>query len=157
MQRVLIRFKNRIIVIQLMQSEIFRQIILIEYFFMNKRVRNVERNDVFFYEYKNIVKDFKQYLYQNIFNHFIWKTTKNWAIRKLNRTLNRMFFIKSKIKKMFYFRLLFTNRKKCIFFNDLKIVFVQIENVELNIIQLQWMKFYKNVCAVFDLIDNDNE
>ena len=71
MQRVLIRFKNRIIVIQLMQSEIFRQIILIEYFFMNKRVRNVERNDVFFYEYKNIVKDFKQYLYQNIFNHFI--------------------------------------------------------------------------------------
>ena len=48
MQRVLIRFENRIIVVQLMQNEIFRQIILIEYFFMNKRVRNVEKNDAFF-------------------------------------------------------------------------------------------------------------
>ena len=61
---MLIRFKNRIIVVQLMQNEIFRQIILIEYFFINKRVRNVKINDVFlFYQYKNIVKIFKQYLY----------------------------------------------------------------------------------------------
>ena len=45
---MLIRFENRIIVAQLMQNEIFRQIILIEYFFMNKRVRNAEKNDVFF-------------------------------------------------------------------------------------------------------------
>ena len=44
---MLIRFENRIIVVQLMQNEIFRQIILIEYFFMNKRVRNVKKNDVF--------------------------------------------------------------------------------------------------------------
>ena len=103
-----------------MQNEIFRQIILIEYFFMNKRARNIEKNDVFFYEYKNIVKDFKQYLYQNIFNYFIWKITKNWTIRKLNRTLNRMFFMKSKIEKMFYFRLLFINRKKMHFFQWFK-------------------------------------
>ena len=68
-----------------------------------------------------------------------------------------MFFIKSKIEKMFYFRLLFINRKKCIFFNDLKTVFVQIKKVESNVIQFQWMKIYKNVCIIFDLIDNDNE
>ena len=46
-----------------------------------------------------------------------------------------MFFIKLKIEKKFYFRLLFINRKKCIFLNNLKIVFVQIENVESNMIQ----------------------
>ena len=45
--------------------------------------------------------------------------------------------MKSKIEKMFYFRLLLINRKKCTFFNNLKIVFVQIENVELNMIQFQ--------------------
>ena len=48
-----------------------------------------------------------------------------------------MFFMKSKIEKMFYLRLLFINRKKCIFFNNLKTVFVQIENVESNVIQFQ--------------------
>ena len=72
MQRVLIRLDDRITAAQLKQNEIFRQIILIEYFPMNKRVRDVEKNDAFlFYEYKDIVKDFKQYLYQNIFSHFI--------------------------------------------------------------------------------------
>ena len=49
MQRMLIRFDNRIIVVQLKQNEIFRQIILIKYFFMNKRVRNVEKNNAFFF------------------------------------------------------------------------------------------------------------
>ena len=65
--------------------------------------------------------------------------------------------MKLKIEKMFYLRLLFINRKKCIFFNDLKTVFVQIENVESNVIQSQWIKIYKNVYVAFDLIDNDNE
>ena len=36
-------------------------------------------------------------------------------------------------------------KKKCIFFNDLKIVFVQIESVESNMLQFQWMKIYKNL------------
>ena len=49
MQRVLIRFENRITVAQLMQNEILRQIILIEYFLINKRVRNAEKNDAFFF------------------------------------------------------------------------------------------------------------
>ena len=61
-----------------------------------------------------------------------------------------------KSNDVFYLRLLFVNRKKYIFFNDLKIVNVQIEKTFDEKIVFQFLN-YKQICVEFELIDDDDE
>ena len=68
-----------------------------------------------------------------------------------------MYFINSKINDVFYFRLLFANKKNYISYKNLIIVFVQIKNVEKKIIESQFIINFKNVCIVLNFTNNDNE
>ena len=77
-------------------------------------------------------------------------------MRKLNKCVNRMYFMNFKLNDVFYLRLLFVNRKKCIFFDDLKIVNVQIEKTFDEKIVFQFLN-YKQICVEFELIDDDDE
>ena len=71
-QRILFDFNDDITSFQLQNNEKLRQTILIEFFKMNQRVKNAENANLSFsYEYLNINKDFKNYIYQNIFKHFV--------------------------------------------------------------------------------------
>ena len=67
-----------------------------------------------------------------------------------------MYFMNFKLNDVFYLRLLLVNRKKCTFFDDLKIVNVQIENAFVEKIVFQFLN-YKQICVEFELIDDDDE
>ena len=67
-----------------------------------------------------------------------------------------MYFINFKINKKFYFRMLLCNRKKIIFFENIRTVNVQIKNVEKKIIKSRFI-INKKTCVILKLIDNDNE
>ena len=70
---------------------------------MNQRVKNAKNASwSFLYKHLNINKDFKNYIYQNIFKHFVWKTKKKiWIFRKKIKYVERMFFMNFKLKKKF--------------------------------------------------------
>ena len=158
-QRVLFNFNDRVIRNQFQKNEFFRQITLIEYFRMNVLIKHCKKIDEsFFYEYNDVNKNFKIFFYQNISIHWIWhKFFKIWKSRKMNKCVDRMYFIDVKIDEMFYLRLLLVNRMNCIFFENLKTMFVQIENAKKNQIELRLLNIYKNACRAFELIDNDDE
>ena len=67
-----------------------------------------------------------------------------------------MYFMNFKFDDVFYLRLLFVNKKKCIFFDDIKIVNVQIAKTFDEKIVFQFLN-YKQICVEFELIDDDNE
>ena len=97
-------------------------------------------------------------IYHDIFEHFVWnKQLKIWKIRKKNQCVDRIYFMSFKIDSFFYLRLLLFNKKRCTSFENLRIVFVQIENIENEKTKLQLMKIYINVCVTLKLIDNDDE
>ena len=69
-----------------------------------------------------------------------------------------MYFISSKTNEMFYFKLLFINKKDCISFENLKIVLIQIENIEkMIVIVFHVCNNFKNICVVLDFINNNSE
>ena len=97
---------------------------------------------------------------KNIFitNHWIWhKFIKIWKFRKMNKCVDRIYFIDVKINELFYLRLLFVNLINCTSFEKLKTMFLQIENAKRNQIKIRLLNIYKNACRVFELIDNDDE
>ena len=68
-----------------------------------------------------------------------------------------MYFMNLKIDEIFYLRLLLFNRKRCTSFENLRTIFVQIENVEKNVTKSRLMKIYHDACIILRLIDNDDE
>ena len=100
-QRVLFNFNDCVIKNQLQKNELFRQITLIEYFKMNVLIKHCKKIDEsFFYEYNDVNKYFKKYFYQDISTHWIWhKFFKIWKLRKINKCVDRMYFIDVKIMK----------------------------------------------------------
>ena len=69
-----------------------------------------------------------------------------------------MYFINSKTNKMFYFKLLFVNKKNCTSFENLKIVFIQIQNVEkIIVIVFHVCNNFKNVCVALNFTNNNSE
>ena len=158
-QRVLFNFNDRVIKNQFQKSELFRRITLIQYFEINVLIKNMKKVDeLFFYEYNNVNKNSKKYLYQDISIHFVWhKFIKIWKLRKINKCVERIYFMNSKINEIFYLRLLLANSKSCTSFENLRTMLVQIENAEKSEIELQFLNIYKNACRVLELIDNDDE
>ena len=67
-----------------------------------------------------------------------------------------MYFMNFKFDDVFYLRLLFVNRKKCIFFDDIKTVNVQIARASNEKIVFQLLS-YKQICVELELIDDDDE
>ena len=67
-----------------------------------------------------------------------------------------MYFMNFKLDDVFYLRLLLVNRKKCIFFDDIRIVDVQVEKTFDEKIASQLLN-YKQICVEFELIDDDDE
>ena len=71
-QRILFDFIDAVTTSQSQNNEKFRQIILTEYFKMNRRVQDVENVDLSSsYEHLNLNKNFKQYTYSDISKHFV--------------------------------------------------------------------------------------
>ena len=69
-----------------------------------------------------------------------------------------MYFMSSKVNKMFYFKLLFVNKRNCTSFENLKIVFIQIKNVNEVIVTIFYVcNNFKNVCVALNFTNNDNE
>ena len=69
-----------------------------------------------------------------------------------------MYFINSKTNEIFYFKLLFVNKRNCTSFENLKIVFIQIQNVEkITVIVSHVCNNFKNVYTVLNFINNNNE
>ena len=67
-----------------------------------------------------------------------------------------MYFISLKIDEIFYFRLLLINRKDVTFFDDLRIVNVQMKSADVDVIESRVLN-YQQTCVHFDLIHNDDE
>ena len=92
-QRILFDFNDDITSFQLQNNKKFRQTILIEFFKMNQRVKDAKNANLSFsHKNLNINKNFKNYIHQNIFKHFVWKTKKKFVFfeKKLN-VLNAYF------------------------------------------------------------------
>ena len=133
---------------------------MIEYFELNKIAQKTKNDDILcLYEHKEIVKNPRHYLYQNISFHFVWMSKgKTWQFRKQNQTINRMYFMNSKANEMFYLKLLLVNKKDCISFENLKIVFIQIENVDKMIVIVSHVcDNFKNACVVLNFTNNNDE
>ena len=143
---------------QLQKNEKFRRISLIEYFKMNRLAKKAKkREDVCFYNHKNINKNSRDYLYQDISKHFTWKKIKKtWTIRKKSRFVNKIYFISLKIDEIFYFRLLLINRKNVTFFDDLRTMNVQMKSVDVDVIESRVLN-YQQTCVHLDLTHNDDE
>ena len=158
-QRLLINLNDSIIVETFQINEKFRQITLIEYFKMNKRAQQTKKQNNFsFYEHNVVVKNFKNYFYHDILEHFVWdKREKIWNIRKRNQCVDCIYFMSLKIDDVFYLRLLLFNKKRCTSFENLRTIFIQIENVEKSVTKSRLMKTYHDVCITLKLIDNDDE
>ena len=158
-QRILFDFIDAVTTSQSQNNEKFRQIILTEYFKMNRRVQDVENVDLSSsYEHLNLNKNFKQYTYSDISKHFVWKTKKeDLKSSKKIKCVRRMFFMNFKLSEIFYLRLLLNHVKKVTSFENLRIVDVQIENVVDEVIERQFMKNFKNVCIHLEFIDNDDK
>ena len=59
---------------------------------------------------------------------------------------------------MFYLKLLFINKKNCISFENLKIVFIQIQNVKKVIIIVFYVyNNFKNVYVALNFTNNNNK
>ena len=67
-----------------------------------------------------------------------------------------MYYMNFKFDNIFYLWLLFCNRKKIVFFENLKTIDMQIFEISKNEMKLRFFN-YKQICIKFDLIDNDNE
>ena len=105
-----------------------------------------------------VVKNLKDYFYHDILEHFVWdKREKIWNIRKKDQCVDRIYFMNFKIDDVFYLRLLLFNRKRYTSFENLRTIFVQIENVEKNVTKSRLMKIYHDACIALKLIDNDDE
>ena len=156
-QRVVLRSDQQD-VSQLQKNEKLRRITLTKYFEMNFIVKKIEKIDENFrIDYKNVSKDFRDYLYQNFFTHFVWnKKNKNWSIRKKDTCVDRMYFMSLKADEIFYLRVLLCNRKRIIFFENIRIVNVQIEDAENEVMKFRLM-INKKTCVTLKLTDNDNE
>ena len=104
-QRILFDFIDDVTMFQLQNNEKLRQIILIEYFKMNRRVQDVENVDLSSsYEHLNLSKDFRHYTYSDISKHFVWKTReKTWNLRKKNQMCETHVFHESQIEWNFLF------------------------------------------------------
>ena len=119
--RVDINFNDKEITNQLIENENFRIIQLIEYFELNRKIHEIERNNEFSFfvirkKNRDIVVNSRNHFYQNIFEFFVWnKQKKTWISRQKNKCVNRMYFMNFKSNDVFYLRLLLVNRKKCIF------------------------------------------
>ena len=87
-QRILFDFNNDITSSQLQNSEKLRQIILIEFFKMNQRVKNVENANLSLsYEYLNINKNFSKITFIKIFLNISFEKRRKkfeFCERKLN-------------------------------------------------------------------------
>ena len=71
-QQILFDFNVDITSFQLQNNEKFRQTTLTEYFKMNRIVKDVENANLSLsYEHLNINKNYKNYIYQNIFKYFV--------------------------------------------------------------------------------------
>ena len=91
------------------------------------------------------------------FTLFDINSSKFENFEKKNKCVERMYFMNSKIDEMFYLRLLLVNRMNCTSFENLRTMFVQIENVKKNEIEIRFFNTYQNVVRAFELIDNDDE
>ena len=76
---------------------------------------------------------------------------------KKSQCVDRIYFMSFKIDDVFYLRLLLFNKKKCTSFENLRTIFIQIENVEKSVTKSKLMKIYYDVCIILRLIDNDDE
>ena len=64
---------------QLQKNEKFRHTILTKYFDLNRIAKKIEKtNQNFKIDYKNVDKNFRNYLYQNFFTHFVWNKKKKF-------------------------------------------------------------------------------
>ena len=70
--------------------------------------------------------------------------------------MSRMYFMSFKSDDVFYLRLLLVNRKRCISFDDIRIVDVQVERASDEEIASQLLN-YKQICVELELIDDDDE
>ena len=69
-----------------------------------------------------------------------------------------MYFINSKVNEIFYLKLLLVNKKNCTSFKNLKIIFIQNENVnKVTVIVFHVCNNYKNVCVVLNFTNNNDE
>ena len=160
--RIVINLNDKKTSDQLTENENFRTTQLIEYFELNRITHEIERNNEFFFfvirkKNRDIVVNSRKHLYQNILEFFVWnKIKKIWIVRKMNKCVNRMYFMNFKSDDVFYLRLLLVNRKKCTSFDDLKIVNVQIEKTSVEKIVFRFLN-YKQICVELELIDDDDE
>ena len=161
-QRTIINSDDSITIQQLFDSEKFRKIMLIEYFAINRLALECENNDQSFSfvvrkKNKNIVVNSREIFYQDISKYFIWnKKNKTWIMRKKRKCVNRMYYMNFKFDDVFYLRLLFCNRKKIIFFENLKTIDMQISKISKNEMKSRFFN-YKQICVKLDLIDDDDE
>ena len=115
--RILVNFNDKKIANQLIENENLRKIQLIEYFELNRKTHEIERKNEFFLfvirkKNREIVMNSRKYFYQNIFEFFVWNKFKRiWTMRKLNKNVNRMYFMNFKLNDVFYLRLLLVNKK----------------------------------------------
>ena len=64
---------------QLQKNEKFRHTILTKYFDLNRIAKKIEKtNQNFKIDYKNVDKNFRNYLYQNFFTHFVLNKKKKF-------------------------------------------------------------------------------
>ena len=114
-----------------------------DYFFMNKTTLTKISNSIFIKIYR--------------FTSFNTNSSRNENFEKKNKCVDRMYFLDVKIDEMIYLRLLLVNGMSCTSFENLKTMFVQIENAKKNQIEIRLLDIYKNACRVLELIDNNDE
>ena len=153
-----VSFNSNKSISQLQKSEKLRHTTLTKYFDLNRIAKKIEKtNQNLKIDYKNVDKNFKNYLYQNFFTHFVWsKKKKIWTIRKKNTCVDKMYFINFKFEEVFYLRLLLSNRKNVIFFENFRTVDVQIENATTKITKRRFM-INKKTCVILKFIVFDDE
>ena len=133
-------FNNDTNIIAFLQNKYTHKIFLTEFFITNKKTIKTAAND------ERLDFDCRQLLYQEFSMHMIWNTIKRrWKWRKMNKTIEWIYFVDSSDDERFYLHILFTIVKSSMSFEDLCIYDDMIHEI------------FKSICIARDLLDSDEQ